>query len=69
MTERVGRARASEVLTQHGVADEVVTVAGAELCPVEDALTREAGLLERALLGHVVDVGARPDPVNIEEVE
>ena len=36
-----------------------------ELRATRDALPGEAGLLERTLLGHVLDIGRRLDPVSV----
>ena len=41
----------------------------APLSTPEDPLPSEAGFLQRALLGDVVDVGAGLDPLDVEEPE
>ena len=43
--------------------------AGPELRAARDPLPGEARLLERTLLGHVLDVGRRLDPVRVGVLE
>ena len=49
--------------------DEVAIAARPELRATRDALAGKACLLERALLGHVLDVGRRLDPVSVGVLE
>ena len=56
-------------LAQPGVGDQVVVRAGAKLGAADNALAGEAGLLEGALLGEVVDIGLGLDAVGIGLLE
>lgn len=49
--------------------DEIVVGACAPLGTAQDPLTGEPGLLERAPLRDVLDVGAGLDPLDIEQAE
>ena len=59
---RVGR---SGIRPQPRVGDEIVVRPGPELGAALDALAHEPGLLERMLLGHVLDIGRRLHAIGI----
>jgi hypothetical protein len=66
---RCRRGREVEVAAHERILDEVEVVACSELRPSEYALPGEAGLLERSLLGDVVDVRAGLDALQRVQVE
>jgi hypothetical protein len=60
---------ASGVVPKPGVGDQIVVGAGAELGASLNAFAKEAGLLQRSLLGQVFDVGRSLDSVGIGRLE
>ena len=53
------------VVAQSRIGNQVVIRASAELRAALDSLADEAGLLQRALFGQVLDVGGSLDPIEV----